>query len=383
MIDFSFSEEQQELRNNIIAFSQAHFNHGVGARDAAQRFDQELWKKAGEIHLPGLSIPKAYGGLELDIISTACCLEALGYGCEDNGLSFAIGAHLLACAVPLALFGRDVQKEHFLPNLVNGTWIAACAMTEEKGGSDIFNMQAAGKLVNEHYMLEGQKTFVSNAPVADIVLAYVATDKSKGWMGGISCFVLDNEHFSSSDPVSKMGLRSCMMGNVSLKDKPVNKEALLGKPGAGMMIFNESMLWERIGLTAIHLGVISRLLDKTLQFVKNREVYGKPIKEYQAVSHRLADIKSSLSGARWSMYHAAWCLKNKDKAGLYASIAKLQVSEIYKQSCLEFLQIHGAIGYLENHEVERSLRDAAASTLYSGTSEIQRNVIFGHLIDSK
>lgn len=378
MIDFGFTKQEEKFRDEIILFTKTHCNDGVTERDRNQKFDRNLWSEAGKLALPGLPIPEQYGGAGLSIIATMHALEALGYGCEDNGLSFAIGAHLLSCVVPIWLHGSPAQKQALLPKLSTGQWIAANAMTEASGGSDAFNMQSEGQMHNEHYSLKGEKVYVSNAPLADLVVTYVMTDKIKGKLGGISCFLLEKGQFDTSAPIDKMGLRSCMMGKVVLNDTLINQSQMLGKPGAGLMIFNQSMMWERIGLSAMHLGTLQRLFERTVSFAKGNQT-GRSLKTYQAVTHKLADIQASLTAARWATYYAAWCLGEKNKAGLYASVAKLQASELYKTACSDLLQIWGAAGYVNNHEIERTLRDAVASTLYSGSSEIQRNLIFGAL----
>jgi alkylation response protein AidB-like acyl-CoA dehydrogenase len=377
MIDFSFTPQEQLLREQIIDFSKANFNAGIQERDRLELFDRSLWSRAGELSLQGLTIPTEFGGLGLGIISTVSALEALGYGCEDNGLSFAIGAHLLACVIPIWLYGSDDQKEEYLAKLSNGTWIAANAITEE-AGSNVFEMNATAFEKDGGYTIEGKKKFISNAPVADVALTYLSTDKTKK-LGGTSCFLLKREDFQSSEPIKKMGLRSCLMGDIELNNAVIGSDRMLGKPGAGLMIFNKSMIWERIGLSAIHLGTLQRLLENTLSFLKGRERSGNSLSKYQAITHQLANIKAQLTGARWATYFAAWCLENKENADLYASVSKLQTSELYKSSCMTLLQVHGAIGYTDEHEMERNLRDATSSTLYSGSSEIQRNLIFGGL----
>jgi len=367
MIDFRFSAEQELKREEIIAFSNSYFNQQVEQRDENQEFDRSLWIRAGEILLPGLSVPQEFGGAGLDEISTISALEALGYGCRDNGLSFAIGS--------------QKQKEDLLPSLCNGTLIAANAMTEEHHGSDVFLMETSVVKQKGKLVLNGSKVYVSNAPEADLLLTYALTDKNKGSMGGISCLLLNKSEFVSSEKVHKMGLRSCPMGMVSFDHVNIGAESFVGKQGAGAVIFNMSMAWERIGLSALHLGTLQRLLDQAVIHVKNPDIKNGRLKNFQAITHQLAAIKSSITGARWATYYAAWCLANKEKAALYTSISKLQASEIYKNSCTQLLQIYGAMGYINQHEIERSVRDAMASTLYSGSSEIQKNIIFGLLND--
>lgn len=377
MIDFSFSTEQENLKKDIEQLANAFLNVGVIERDKSQKFDHQLWSEAGRLTLQGLPVAEKYGGKGLDVISTIHALESLGYACKDNGLSFAIGAHLLASVVPIYLYGTEAQKLEYLPNLCNGTWVAANAMTELSSGSDAFNMDGSARLENEQYLLNAEKNYCSNAPVADYILTYVMTNKQKGAMGGVSAFILPKDKVAIGEVVDKMGLRSCLMADVSVKNIKVDQGQLLGKEGGGLLIFSQSMIWERIGLSAMHLGTLKRLIEQATSYVKQRKIAGKPIGGFQSIAHQLANINTDLNAARWLTYYAAWCLQNKKESNLYASMSKLKASEVYKKSCQSLIQIMGAKAYVDNHDFERNLRDATACTLYSGTSEIQRNIIAG------
>ncbi len=377
MIDFSFTLAQETLQVDIILLAQQQMNEGLVQRDKEQQFHQQGWAAAGQLGLQGLAISKAYGGQGLDIISCMHALEALGYGCRDNGLSFAIAAHLLSVVVPIGLYGTEVQKEELLPSLCNGEWIAANAMTEKSSGSDAFNMATTATASEEGYLLQGEKQYCSNAPLADLVLTYAITDAAKGAMGGISAFLLKSDQFTAGEKVDKMGLRSCLMSNLVFDNIPLSVSSLLGKAGGGMMIFSKSMLWERIGMSLLHLGTLQRLLEEAIVFIKERKAFGQPLSRQQAVAHTLANIQTELTAARWASYYAAWCLQQNKKADFFAAIAKLKATELYKQSTAKLLQLYGAAGYTNNSDIERMLRDATASTLYSGSSEIQRNKIAG------
>lgn len=376
-MNFALSKLHKSLREEIVDFAQSTLNIGVEDRDRKERFDRELWKKCGSIGLPGLVVPKEFEGRGLDPVSMVVALEALGYGCRDNGLSFAIGAHLLACVVPVWKYGSIDQQERFLPNLSNGTWIATNAITEEKGGSDVFSMQTTAVKKRQLYTLNGEKNYCSNAPVADIALLYAITNNEKGALGGISSFILEKEksHFRSSNKVEKMGLRSCLMGRVTVSKVAVSEASLMGKPGSGTVQFTHSMIWERIGLSAIHIGTLQRLFEGAVEFSEERKTFGQTINKYQAVGHKLADVKVQLEAARLLVYKAAWQMEKGGNTACSASIAKLFVSEMYKTQTMNLLQIFGALGYINNSDIERSIRDAASSTMYSGTSEIQRNLI--------
>lgn len=381
MLDFT--DAQKALQAEIIDFAAQHLNKGVEQREERQQFDRLLWQKSGSLKLPGLPVPQSWGGRGLDIVSTMVALEALGYGCQDNGFSFSLGAHLLACVVPIWLYGSEEQKKNWLPSLCDGTWIIANAITESESGSDAFNMQTTAAKKGEGFVLKGEKNFCSNAPVADLVLVYAATDKTKGMFGGISAFVLQKslEHFQTSSKVNKMGLQTSLMSSVFFDDVELSTADLLGKEGGGAVLFTKSMIWERIGLSAVHLGTLQRLLEETIRVVKKRKKAAGRENEgkFQAVSHQLASIKVELEAARHLVFHAASLLQNKKSADLYASMAKLKASELYKKGTMELLQIHSQIGNIPPKDLVRTFKDATASTVYSGSSEIQKNIIVKRL----
>lgn len=376
-MDFSITPYQEEIQQEVLAFSRQHLNESIGQRNKEQFFDRQLWGKLGELKLPGLCIPEVYGGRGLDPLTTVLALEALGEGCEDGGLCFGISAHLLACCVPIWLHGSEEQKNTLLPRLCDGTWIAANAMTESQSGSDSFNLLTTATEKGDHFILDGHKNYISNGPVADILITYASTDSAKGFFGGISAFILDVKAYEVglSGPIEKMGIRSCQMGEATFNNLKVPGNAVLGKIGGGGMIFNQSMEWERICLGAIHLGAMNRVLKNTLNFVKNRQSGGRPIGDYQAVSHQLVDLKAGLEASKLLLYKAAWKLGSTKMVTMEASVSKLFVSEFFKEFASKIFQIYAGKAFRENHEAERLLRDAMASTIYSGTSEVQRNII--------
>lgn len=230
----------------------------VSERDRQHYFDRSLWSKLGELKLPGLCIPEEYGGKGYDPLTTVLAFEALGEGCEDGGLCFAISAHLFACCIPILFHGSEEQKNAYLPKLSNGTWIAGNAMTESNSGSDAYNLSTSATKSGGHYVLNGKKTFVSNGPVADVVVTYASTNAEKGFFGGITSFFLERgrDGFEMSKAIEKMGTRTCLTGEATFSNLKVNESALLGKEGGGGMIFNQSMEWERICLGAVHLGTM-------------------------------------------------------------------------------------------------------------------------------
>lgn len=376
-MDFALSDEQQLLRQQIILFAERELNDGVKERDRNHTFPEDLWLKCGEMGLHGLPVPEEHGGSGLDPLSTAIALEAFGYGCRDGGLVFSVCAHLLSCAIPLWKFGSDEQKKRYLPDLCCGRLIGVHAMTEPQSGSDAFALATKAEPDGDGFRINGTKTFISNGPVADVVIVFAVTNPQKGYYGGVTAFLLERgtKGFSASQRFEKMGLRTSPLGELVFDNVRVGPESVLGKVGGGSAIFTHAMDWERICLFASHVGTIEWLLEQAIRHARDRRQFGQPIGKFQAVSHRVADTKVRLEAARLLIYRAAWALSHQRSVSLDAAVAKLFVSETFVESALATLQIFGGSGYTTDHDVERVARDALASTIYSGTSEMQRNII--------
>jgi alkylation response protein AidB-like acyl-CoA dehydrogenase len=376
-MDFSLSDEQKALRENIVRFAREVLNEGVVERDRTQAFPRELWRKCGEIGIQGLPVPEEFGGSGLDPLSTAIALEGLGYGCHDGGLVFSLGAHLLSCVVPLWRHGTEAQRRRYLPGLCDGTLVGVHAMTEPGSGSDSFALQTRANPVADGFRLKGTKTFISNGPVADLVIVFALTDPAKGYHGGVTAFVVESSlpGFAVSQRFEKMGLRTSPLGELVFDDVLVPADAVLGRIGGGSAVFTHAMDWERVCLFAAHLGTMERLLEQAIRHARTRSQFGQRIGKFQAVAHRIVDMKVHLEAARLLVYQAASRLDRTRAVSLDAAMAKLFVSESLVRAALDTVQIHGGYGYMTEYEVERALRDAVGSTLYSGTSEMQRNII--------
>ncbi|HEY7211024.1 MAG TPA: acyl-CoA dehydrogenase family protein [Bryobacteraceae bacterium] len=376
-MDFSFTEEQKLLRDSILKFAQRELNNRVTERDREQTFARDLWRKCASIGIQGLPVPEEYGGSGFDPLSTAIALEALGYGCRDGGLVFSLCAHLLACVVPVWLHGTDAQKRRYLPGLIDGTLIGMHSITESGSGSDSFAMRTCAVQTEKGWRINGSKTFVSNGPVGDLAIVFAMTDAKKGFHGGVTAFLVEKgtPGFSASGKFEKMGLRTAPLGELIFEDMDVSNDSVLGRIGGGSTLFATVMDWERILLVASHVGAMARLLETSISYARTRAQFGQTIGKFQAVAHKIADMKVQLEAAQLLTYRSAWRLGNLRNASLDASITKLFVSESLVKAGLDTVQIHGGYGFMVEYEVERALRDAVGSTIYSGTSEMQRNII--------
>lgn len=381
-MDLSWTEEQLGLRDAIVRFAQKELNKEMVARDAEGRFSRELWVKCAEVGLQGMPLPEQYGGQGADPLTTIMALEALGYGCSDNGLIFAINAHMWSAEMPLLRFGTEEQKQRYLPGMCDGTLIGVQGMTEPGSGSDAFGLKTTAESRGDSYVLNGTKTFITNAPVADVFVIFASTDPKAGSLG-ISAFLVDTgtPGLEVGKPFSKMGLRTSPMSELFFDDCVLPAERMLGKSGNGMAIFNHSIDWERGFILAAAVGTMQRQLETVIQHAKTREQFGQPIGKFQAVSHRIVDMKMRLEAARSFLHQVGWAKLQAEGANtpIESALAKLYISEAWVQSSLDTLQILGGYGYMTETEVERDIRDALASRIYSGTSDIQRNIIAGRL----
>jgi alkylation response protein AidB-like acyl-CoA dehydrogenase len=375
-VDFGLSAEQRELTEAATAFARRELNQDLAKREDAGEFPRDAWRACAAFGIQGLPVPAELGGAGADILTTALVMEALGYGCRDNGLLFSLNAQLWSVELPLVTFGTPAQQQAYLPGLVSGDLIGGHAMTEPESGSDALSMRTRAERRGDHYLLNGTKQFITNAPVADVLLVYAAVQGRPG-MAGLSAFLVDaaTPGLMVSGGVEKMGLRTSPTGEVALTDCLVPVQNRLGPEGAAMAIFNSSMEWERSCLFASSVGAMRRQLDACVAYARTREQFGQPIGKFQAVAGKLADMYVRLEAARLLIYHVAWLKQQGRSAPAEAAAAKLFTSEAWVRSSQDAIQAHGGLGYLKEAGIERDLRDAMASTIYSGTSEIQRVVL--------
>jgi alkylation response protein AidB-like acyl-CoA dehydrogenase len=379
-MDFELSKDQVSYRDEVIRFARESLNENVRERDASHEFSRQAWAKCASFGIQGLPIPEEYGGGGADPLTTMLALEALGYGCGDGGLIFSINAHMWSCEIPLLRFGSEQQKKQYLPGLCDGSLIGVQAMTEPGSGSDAFSLTTEAAKRNDVFVLNGTKTFITNAPIADLFVVFARTDPKKGF-AGLTAFVIDRETpgLSVGQKFRKMGLRTSPMSEVVFSDCEVGRESVLGREGAGMAIFNASMDWERSCILASSIGVMQRQLERCIAYAKERRQFDQPIGKFQAVAHRIVDMKVRLESSRLLLYRLGWLKGQGRSTVMDSAIVKLYLSASLVQSSLDGLQIHGGYGYMEEYELEREVRDAIGSGIYSGTSDIQRNIVASHL----
>ena len=375
-MDFSLSAEQQEFKEAAVAFARRELDTDLATREEAGQFPRQAWRACAQFGIQGLPVPTELGGGGADILTTALVMEALGYGCHDNGLIFSLNAQMWSLELPLVKFGTPAQQQAYLPGLVSGDLIGVHAMTEPDSGSDAFGLRTRVERQGDHYVLNGTKLYITNAPVSDVVLVF-ASDPGKPRLAGISAFLVEKgtPGFTVTRSLEKMGLRTSPMGEVVLDGCLVPAGNRLGPEGAGMAIFNSSMTWERSCILASAVGVMQRQLEACVEYARVRKQFGQPIGKFQAVAGKMADMYLRLEAARLLVYQAAWLGQQGKPALAEAAAAKLFTSEAWVASSLDAIQVHGAYGYMKESGIERDLRDAVAGTIYSGTSEIQRVIL--------
>jgi L-prolyl-PCP dehydrogenase len=371
-MDFAWAPEQEELFQQSLEFARRRLAPG----DSAESFDRARWDACAEFGLMGLAIPRVHGGSGFDALTTARVLEACGQGTSDVGLLFSAAAHLLACALPLLEHGQPDLVAHWLPKLATGAAVGANAMTEPGAGSDTQRLGTRAVLDGDAYVLDGDKSYVTNGPIADLFLIYAVTEPAHGYLG-ISAFAVprNTPGLRVGAAMDKVGLRSSPLGSLYLEGCRVPVGHRVGPEGSGSKVFQGSMAWERACLFAIYLGAMRRQLDAVLEHARSRKQFRQSIGKFQAVSHRIADMQLRLEASRLLLYRACWLHDRGQPSALAISLAKLSVSEAAIQSGLDAVQLHGGLGIVGEAGIERGLRDALASTVFSGTSEIQRNLI--------
>ncbi len=362
-MDFRLTTEQLELRQRVATFARRELAKSVLADDSTEQFPTEDWRKCAAFGMLGWPVSEEHGGSGLDPLTVAIGLEALGYGCRDNGLAFAIGNHLWACTVYLVEHGSEEQRRRYLPRMCDGSLIGAQALTEEAAGSDVLALATTATPDDGDYLLDGVKTFISNAAEAGLFVVFARTSPERS-QSSLTAFLVPRD-LPGVDVsfVSKSGLRTTSMGRVRFERCRVGADAILGEVGGGFRVFTTAIEWERIFLFAPQVGVMQRLVEDAVVLAASRTQFGRPIGAFQAVAHRIADMKVRAELARLVLYHTAWLKAEGRVAPLESSIAKLFIAESLLSSALDAVRIHGARGYVSEFGVERELRDALAGPI--------------------
>ena len=370
------NEAQNERVKAVLKFARERLSPGARQREAEGRFDRGLWDEAAGFGLAGLPIPEAWGGSGLDAVETMQVVEALGKGCEDGGLVFSLCAHMFASAVPLWRSKATAHHERYLADIAAGTLICANGTSEPNAGSDVYAMKSSARRVGDEYVLDGEKCFITNAPVADLFLIYASSAPDRGFLG-VSAFLIPRgtpglrvvaEH-------TKTGLCTSPWGTIYLEECKVPVSSRVGPEGAGAMLFAESMVWERACLFAYYVGAMERVLERCVEHVRTRVQFKQKIGAFQSVSNRIVDMKLRLETSRLLLYRAGELHRAGKRCDEAVALSKLWISEAAVQTGLDAIQIFGGSGMAPDTGVDALLRDAIPSRIFSGSSEMQRAII--------
>ncbi len=370
-MDFSWSQDQQTLFDGALAFART-----LSTEIHTPEQFRAAFRDLGEFGALGLCIDESLGGMGLDSLTSARTIQALGEGCSDLGLIFSASAHLFACVVPIAEHASPELAHRVVPKLCRGEWIGANAITEAEAGSDIASMRATARREGDTYILDGVKSYVTNGPLADVVLVYATVDPSRGFMG-LTGFVVERDRpgIAIGERFETMGLDSSPISSIYFDGCRIPVGNRLGDEGSGSKVFAESMHFERTCLLAAWVGAMDRQLALVLEHARERRQFRRPIGKFQAISHKIVDMKLRLESARLLLYQACWARDRGETATISVALAKLAISESAVQNALDAIQIFGGAGYMVEMGIERALRDAVPTTIFSGTSEVQRDLI--------
>jgi len=367
--------EHKEIRELARRFLSER-GGALRAYEEEEAFPWPLVEEMAELGFLGVFVPEALGGAGLDFFAYLALLEEMGGWASLRSI---LSVQQSLVLTPLLAYGTEAQKARYVPRLARGEILGAFALTEPEAGSDAASLKTRAHREGDFYVLEGQKTFISHANVAEVFLIFAKTDPEKG-AKGITCFLVERGDGVKTSPLKgKLGLRAADTGMVFLDGVRVPKDRVLGKEGEGFRIALSTLDTGRVSLAAGAVGLMGRALDLSLAYAGERKQFGKPIAQFQLVQEHLAAMKLDLEAARLLTYRAAWKKVKGEPYTLEASMAKLFASEAANRVAYRAIQVHGGYGFFEEYEVARLYRDARILTLYEGTSEVQKLIIGAHL----
>ena len=378
-MDLDLTSEQTLIRDTARGLATNEIVKIAAAVDREHRFPREMIAKLGELGLMGVAVPEVWGGAGMDNVSYALAVEEISRGCASTGVIMSV-QNSLVCD-PLLHFGSDAQKQRWLPDLASGKKLGCFALSEPDAGSDAGAQKTTAVARGATFVLNGTKNFITNGPVADVVVLFAMTEPARA-NRGISAFVLaaDTPGLKFGPPDDKMGIRGAPSSQLFLTDCVVPADALLGQPGDGFKIAMRTLDGGRIGIAAQAVGIARAAFEDATRYALERKTFGHPIADHQAIQFKLADMCTEIDAARLLVWRAA---VKKDKGARHtteSSMAKLFASEVANRAAKEAVQVFGGYGYLTDFPVERHFRDAKITEIYEGTSEIQRLVIASALL---
>ncbi len=379
IMDFEYSAEQIQLRKSIRDFAEAELAPHVLHWDENQIFPLDAIKKAGQLGLMGAIFPEELGGAGFGYIEYSIIIEELAR--VDPSVALIIAAHNSLCTNHIYLAGNEEQRQKYIPKLATGEWIGCWSLTEPEAGSDAAGTRSTAIMKDGEWLLNGGKTFTTNAQYADVCVAMAVTDRGAS-QHGISAFILEKDFpgFRVGKKENKLGMRASATGEVLFTDCKLAATQLLGKQGEGFVDSLRILDGGRISIAALSLGIAQGAFDAALKYSKHRKQFGRSISEFQAIQDKLANMATDIEAARWLVYCAGARKDQGKRVTKESAMAKLFASEMAVKAADQALQIHGGYGFIKDYPVEKFYRDVKLCTIGEGTSEIQRLVIARQLL---
>jgi butyryl-CoA dehydrogenase len=376
-MEFGFTTEQMMYRDMIYKYAKNEMVHLCEEADRKAEFSHELWEKLKIMGLLGLPFPEEYGGQGADTITCTLAGDALAHAGVDQGHLLAMGAHTYLCGDTIFRNGTEEQKKKYIPKIASGEWIGCMGLTEPGAGSDAASLQTLAVKKGKRWLLNGTKTFITNAPVADIAVIYATVDRAKKHKG-ITAFIVEKNFkgYSTGNPFHKMGVRASTTSEIFLEDCEVPEGNLLGEVGKGFLMALQTVEWDRSALLGPYVGGLFFAMEEAARYANERVQFGRTIRSFQAIRHKIADMKIIAEACKLAVYRVA-ALKDQGLPlnQLQASIAKAFLGDWGMKAASEAVQVFGGYGYMHEYPVERMLRDQKLAQIGGGTSEIQRLVI--------
>jgi hypothetical protein len=378
-MNFEFTPDQVALRRAVREFAEEEIAPHVMEWDEAQAFPLDVVDKLGKLGYLGSIFPEELGGAGLGYIEYAIIIEELSR--VDGSVGIIVAAHTSLCSNHIYKMGTDEQRRKYIPKLASGDWLGCWSLTEPEAGSDAAGTRTVAVRDGDHWLLNGSKTFTTNAHYADVCVAMAVTDRAAA-QHGISAFLIekDTPGFRPGKKENKLGLRASVTGEVIFDHCRLPQENLLGQPGEGFVDSLKILDGGRISIAALSLGMAQGAYEAALHYSKMRRQFGKSISEFQAIQHKLVDMATELEASRLLTYRAGWMLDSGQRVTKEAAMAKLFASEAAVRIANEAVQIHGGYGFIKDYPVEKFYRDVKLCTIGEGTSEIQRLVIARQLL---
>ncbi|HZK02499.1 MAG TPA: acyl-CoA dehydrogenase [Anaerovoracaceae bacterium] len=377
-MDFNLTKKQKETRESAREFALREVKPIASEIDEEARFPLETIEKAAKLGFMGYPFPKEYGGHGADYVSYVIMVEEISKVCASTGV--IVQTHSALCSWPILTYGTEEQKQKYLPNLYSGKTLGAFGLTEPGAGSDAGSIKTTATDMGDYWLLNGSKIFISGGGIAGVYVVFAMTDIAKGTRG-ISAFIVEKgmEGFSFSEKQNKMGIRGSLTSELFFKDCKVPKENLLGEINKGLRIALSALDVGRLGIAAQALGIAQGAFDQTVEYMKTREQFGRPIFKFQALAFEMADMKTKIDAARFMLYYAADRREKGLPGSVEAAQAKLICSETAMHVTTKAVQFHGGYGYLKEYPIERMMRDAKITEIYEGTSEVMKIIISGEI----